>query len=300
MQLIQGNDFKFNKTCIAFGYFDSLHIGHRLLINRLIEQEEKGFNSVLLCMKRDQRDIPDKRHDLYTTDEKVKLLHENGPMYMVSYPSEEIIESMEPEEYIKEILVGRFDAKVIVAGNNCRFGRNGKGDIQTLREMSDKYGYRLICCETVKYKDKPITVDWIYSEITLGDLETANTLLGYPFTLWGSIIHGKALGRNVGMPTANLRLPENKLIPKHGVYATLSSIAGKRIKGLTNIGRRPSVDNQTHVTIETYLMDFTEDIYGKEVGLELHHYIRSVKKFNNLEEVKQQVKLDKMTAKDML
>ncbi|MBV1757378.1 MAG: bifunctional riboflavin kinase/FAD synthetase [Dethiosulfatibacter sp.] len=300
MQLIQDNDIIFNNTCITFGYFNSLHKGHRSVISRLIEQESKGFNSLLLCLEKDQRIVTDTKCDIYTMDEKFRILQKNGPMLMVSYPFAEVIESMEPEEFIKEILVGRLDAKVIVAGNNCRFGKHGDGNIQTLKKLSDKYGYELVSCETVKYEEKSITDDWINHEIIEGDIETANTLLGSPFTLWGSVIHGKALGRKFGMPTANLRLPENKIIPKHGVYATMSNIDGKWIKGLTNIGRRPSVDDHTHVSVETYLLDFSGDIYGKEVSLELHHYIRGVKKFNNLEEVTQQVKLDVIVANNML
>ncbi len=300
MQLIQDNDLIFNNTCITFGYFNSLHKGHRSVISRLIEQESKGFNSVLLCLEKDQRIVIDSKCDIYTMNEKFRILQENGPMLMVAYPFAEVIESMAPEEFIKKILVDRFDAKVIVVGNNCRFGRQGDGDIQTLRELSDKYGYELVSCETVNYEEKPITDDWIKHEIIEGDINTVNMLLGSPFTLWGTIIHGKALGRKFGMPTANLRLPENKIIPKHGVYATMSNIDGKRFKGLTNIGRRPSVDDQTHVSIETYLLGFSEDIYGKDVSLELHHYIRGVKKFNNLEEVTQQVKLDVMVAENIL
>ncbi|MDP3387819.1 MAG: riboflavin biosynthesis protein RibF [Eubacteriales bacterium] len=300
MQLILDGDLKFKKTCVTFGYFNSMHRGHRSVINRLIEQESKGFSSVLIYLEKDQRVDSDQKCDIYTRDEKFKFLQKNGPMIMVSYPFAEVIESMDPEKFIKEILVGRFDAKVIVAGNNCQFGKSGSGNIHTLKELSEKYGYELVSCETVNYEEKPITDDWINHEIIEGDIETANTLLGSPLTLWGSIIHGKALGRRFGMPTANLRLPANKIIPKHGVYATLTNIDGKWIKGLTNIGRRPSVDDQTHVSVETYLLDFSDDLYGKEVGLELHHYIRGVKKFNNLEEVTQQVKLDIIAAKDIL
>lgn len=300
MQLIQDSNIEFNKTCIAFGYFESMHRGHRSVISRLIEQESKGLNSVLLCLENDRCNISGKSQDLYTKDEKVKFLQKNGPMFMVSVPYEKAVETLEPEHFIKEILVERFDAKVIVAGNNCQFGKLGKGNIQTLKKLSDKYGYELVSCETVNYEEKPITDDWIHYEITQGDLKTANALLGKPFTLWGAVIHGKALGRKFGMPTANLRLPDNKIIPKHGVYATLSNIDGVWVKGLTNIGRRPSVDDHTHVSVETYLLDFSEDLYGKEVSLELHHYIREVKKFNNLEEVTQQVKLDIMAANEYL
>ena len=300
MQLIQGSDLKMNKTCVTFGYFDSMHKGHQSVISRLIEEESRGFSSVLLFLEKEKLGISDKKSNIYTKDERIKLIDKNGPMFIAHVPFDGAIAVMEPEEFIKEILVNRFGAKVIVSGNNCRFGRNGKGNIQTLKKLSDKYGYELVSCETVHHENKEITDDWIHYEIKQGDLKTANALLGQPFTLWGDVIHGKALGRRFGMPTANLKLPENKIIPKHGVYATLSNIDGVWIKGLTNIGRRPSVDDHTHVSIETYLLDFSGNLYGKEVRLELHHYIRSVKKFNNLEEVTQQVKLDIINAETLL
>lgn len=300
MKWIKDNDYKINKTSIAFGHFESLHQGHRSVITRLIEQESKGLSSVLICMEGVSISDSDNLYDIYTKEEKTKILEKIGPKFMVSIPYSEAIETMGPEKFIKEILVERFDAKVIVAGENCRFGKSGSGSIKTLRDLSEKYGYEVVCCNTVKHEEKPITDEWIRREIVEGDLKTANKLLGHPFTLLGSIIHGKALGRTVGMPTANLGLPQKKLIPKHGVYATLSKIDGEWIQGLTNIGLRPSVDNQAHVTVETFLLDFSNDIYGKEVKLELHHYIRGVKKFHNLEEVKQQVKLDILAVKDLL
>jgi riboflavin kinase/FMN adenylyltransferase len=300
MKLIQGTDLSVKHSCIAFGRFESMHRGHRLVINHLIEQEAKGLNSMILCLGKEKSEDNELTKEIYTIEEKAKLIEKNGPMYMVANPDSEVMDLMEPEDFVKEILIDRYDARVIVAGNNCRFGKSGAGNIEILRSLSGKYNFELICCEIEELEGKPISDDWVYREITEGDLETVGKLLGHPFTLWGKIIHGKALGRTVGMPTANMGLPEKKLIPKHGVYATLTEIDGEWFQGLTNIGLRPSVDNQTHVTVETFLLDFSKDIYGKEVRLELHHYIRGVKKFNNLEEVKQQVKLDIMAVKDQL
>jgi riboflavin kinase/FMN adenylyltransferase len=277
-----------------------MHRGHRSVINHLIEQEAKGLNSMILYMEKKQSEDNEIIKEIYTIEEKAKLLKKNGPMFMVTNLDSEAMDLMEPEDFVKEILIDRYDARVIVAGYNCRFGKSGAGNIEILRSLSRKYNFELICCEIEELEGKPISDEWVYQELIEGDLERVNKLLGHPFTMWGSIIHGKALGRTVGMPTANLGVSESKLIPKHGVYATLSKIDGEWIQGLTNIGLRPSVDNQKHVTVETFLLDFSKDIYGKEIKLELHHYIRGVKKFNNLEEVKQQVKLDIMAVKDQL
>ncbi|SCY05702.1 bifunctional riboflavin kinase/FAD synthetase [Alkaliphilus peptidifermentans] len=300
MNYIQGKDFKMKNTCIAFGNFDGLHRGHQAVIQKLIKQENKELTSILLNLEYMPDDLNNSLKEIYTTEEKLEILNQNSPKIMISYPFCKETKLMEPEEFVKKILVDKLDAKVIVVGKNCKFGRSQAGNIETLKALSSKYGYQLVPCEEVKLKGETITTKWLRSEIVNGELEIANELLGHSFSFWGKIVHGKALGRTVGMPTANLGVHENKLIPRHGVYATLSEIDGELFQGLTNIGLRPSVDNHGYVTIETFLLDFSRQIYDKEIKLELHNYIRDVKKFDNLDEVKYQVEKDILQIKECL
>lgn len=292
MKYIYGKDFKMNNTCIAFGQFDGMHRGHRAVIDKLIEQEDKNLISVVLSFDYNPTDIFGVNNVIYTEEEKQIILGENAPQVMISYPFTAEIADMEPEAFIKDILVDKLGVKVIAAGENCRFGKAKSGDIETLKKLASKYDYDVICVETVKEDGEIITSESIHKAFSEGLLDRANKFLGHTFTMLGEVAHGKALGRTVGMPTANLAVPKNKLIPNNGVYATLSEIDEKIVQGLTNIGQRPSVDDHSYVTIETFLLDFNQNIYGKKIALEVHSYIRGVHKFNNLDEVKKQVEKD--------
>ncbi len=278
------NNFNMSNTCVAFGSFDGVHIGHRAVINKLVHISKKGLTSVVLSFEYDEALLKEKKI-LSTEAEKQYLLSKNGPEMMISYKIDEKNKDISSEGFIKEILVDKLDAKVIVVGkNHC--------NIKVLRQCALKYGYTLEECDTVFAEDEPVTSDRIAKELAEGALQKANELLGHPYLLLGKVMHGKALGRTVGMPTANLEFSQYKQLPADGVFGTLSEIEGKNLKGLTNIGRRPSVDNYNYVTIEAFLLDYSGDLYDKTISLEIHVYVRGVVKFNNLDEVKAQVNLD--------
>lgn len=277
-------DFNMKNTCVAFGNFDGVHIGHRTVINKLLEVSKQGLTSVILSFEYDEKLLNGKKI-LSTEEEKRYLLNKIAPEVMISYKIDEKNKDMPMECFIKDILVDKLGAKVIVAGKDDL-------NINVLRECEEKYGYKLIECDTVIADGEPVTSERIIKELAEGTLQKANELLGHPYLLMGMVMHGKALGRTVGMPTANLSFSNYKQLPAYGVFGTLSEIDGKNVKGLTNIGKRPSVDNYNYVTIETFLLDFSGDLYDKTIALEIYIYIRGVKKFNNLDEVKAQVNKD--------
>lgn len=284
MKYICGNDFSMSNTCVAFGSFDGVHCGHSAVISKLLETAKQGFTSVVLSFEYDEMLLNEKKI-LSTELEKQNLISKCGPEVLISYKIDEQNKDIAPEQFIKEVLMDKLGTKVIVTGaEDC--------NINVLRECSQKYGYKLVECDTVLIDGEPVTSERIAEELEEGTLQKANELLGHPYLLMGMVMHGKALGRTVGMPTANLGFSQYKQLPAYGVYGTLSEIDGKNIKGLTNIGKRPSVDNYNYVTIETYLLDYLGDLYDKTISLEIHAYIRGVKKFNSLDEVKLQVNID--------
>lgn len=284
MEYFSKCDFNMSNTCVAFGSFDGVHIGHRAVINKLLDISKQGFTSVILSFEYDEA-LLNERKILSTEAEKQFLLNKNGPDVMISYKIDEQNKDNSLECFIKKILVDKLDAKVIVTGaDDC--------NINVLRECRQKYGYKLVECDTVLADGEPVTSERIIKELSEGTLKKANELLGHPYLLMGQVMHGKALGRTVGMPTANLSFSQYKQLPAYGVFGTLSEIDGKNVKGLTNIGKRPSVDNYNYVTIETFLLDYSGDLYDKIIALEIYIYIRGVKKFNNLDEVKAQVNKD--------
>ncbi|MCM0648105.1 riboflavin biosynthesis protein RibF [Clostridium swellfunianum] len=284
MRYISGNDFIMKNTCVAFGSFDGVHTGHHAVINRLIDASKERLTSVVLSFEYDESLLKD-RKVLSTEEEKQYLLSKNGPEVMISYKISEENKDISIEQFIKDILLDKLGAQVIVAGEN-------DSNICVLRECAQRYEYKLVECGTVLTDDEPVTSRRIIKELEEGNLQKANELLGHPYLLMGKVMHGKALGRTVGMPTANLGYGEHKQLPTYGVYGTLSEIEGEKVKGLTNIGKRPSVDNYNYVTIEAFLLDFSGDLYDKTITLETHVFIRGVKKFNNLDEVKAQVNND--------
>ncbi|MGB7604090.1 MAG: riboflavin biosynthesis protein RibF [Lutisporaceae bacterium] len=292
MKYICGNDFNMSNTCVAFGSFDGVHSGHRAVINKLLDTSKQGFTSVILSFEYDET-LLNERKILSTELEKQHLLNKNGPEVLISYKIDEQNKDISPEHFIKEILVDKLGVKVIVTGtDNC--------NINVLRECAQKYGYTLVECDTVLADGEPVTSERIAKELAEGTLQKANELLGHPYLLMGVVMHGKALGRTVGMPTANLSFCQYKQLPAYGVFGTLSEIDGKNIKGLTNIGQRPSVDNYNYVTIETFLLDYLGDLYDKTISLEIYAYIRGVMKFNSLDEVKLQVNMDIESIRDYL
>jgi riboflavin kinase/FMN adenylyltransferase len=279
------NDFNMSNTCVAFGSFDGMHSGHRAVVDKLLEvSSRQGLTSVVLYYDYEE-DLLRGKKVLSTGIEKKYLLSINGPEVLIPYVIDEQNKDTDAETFIKEVIAGRLGAKVIVAGKEDR-------NIDVLRKCAGKYRYTLVECDTVVSGGEPVTSERILRELEEGSLKKANELLGHPYLIMGIVMHGKALGRTVGMPTANIGFSDYKQLPALGVYGTLSDIGGKKIKGLTNIGRRPSVDNYSYITVETFLLDFSDDLYDKIITLEVHVFIRGIIKFNNLEEVKAQVNKD--------
>jgi len=284
MKYIETNDFTMTNTCVAFGSFDGIHSGHKAVVNKLLEISKQGLVSVIVSFDYDDSLLNEKKV-LSTADEKKYLLSKDGPEVLISYKINKHNKDISTRRFVEEIVVGKLGAKVVVAGSCDR-------NIDVLRSCSKEFGYKLEECDPVLADGEPITTEKIKKELQEGSLKKANEMLGHPYLMIGEVLHGKALGRTVGMPTANLSYKPYKQLPAFGVFGTISDIDGRMVKGLTNVGKRPSVDNYDYVTIEEFLLDFSGDLYGKVITLEIHAHIRGIIKFNNIEEVKQQVNKD--------
>lgn len=202
---------------------------------------------------------------------------------MMSYKFDE--KSVGVEEFVNEILIEQIGAKTIVIGEE-------NSNLDVIKNIGAAAKIEIIVVDAVKYQNQTITTKLALDAFMKCKFDDYENICGRPFLMIGVVEHGKALGRTVGMPTANLGVPDNKLKPENGVYATITDVDGELYKGLTNIGPRPSVDDMPHVTIETFLLEFSKDIYDKEILMEVHRYIRGVTKFNSLEEVQKQVQKD--------
>lgn len=274
---------KLENTCAAYGKFDGMHRGHMKVLKKVAEEARgAGLTSVILSFK-------EEKQVLTTEREKAYFAEKEGIDTFISTEEEQISVA----DFMKEILCEKLGVKVLVIGEN-------HSDLAEVKEQAEKNGIEVLVVKAEKEDGKLITRDSILAAYQDSDYEKIEVLCGHPYIIMGEVVHGKALGRTVGMPTANIGVPENKIKPIDGVYATLGHVAGGVYKSLTNIGKRPSVDSHDYVTIEAFLLDFKQDIYGKPFLLEVHKFIRGVRKFDNLEEVQQQVQIDLGHVRDFL
>ena len=303
MEYVAGNtDFIYKNTAITLGKFDGLHLGHQELINRVVGFKQKGFTTVMFTFLMHPGNLfSDKEFELvYTEEEKVAKLNHSGIDVLISYPFTEETRMMEPEAFIRDILVGKLDVKAIVVGNDFRFGHKAKGDVALLKQFESVYGYQVIDIDKRTWKSDVISSSAIRKAIKQGDIEAANAMLGSPYTIRGEVVHGRRIGRTIGMPTTNLIPPTTKLLPPCGVYVSKTRIDGVHHDGVTNIGYKPTVGEEEYIGVETYIFDYEGDLYGEIIEVELLYYIRPEMKFGSLEELIIKMREDIIVAKKYL
>ncbi|MFI3256668.1 MAG: riboflavin kinase [Spirochaetales bacterium] len=271
-------------TCVSFGYFDGMHLGHGAIVDEVLRVAgEKQYASVIVTLYDDIKSV-------HTTErEKEYYLAKKNIDFIVS-------KKCTADFDVKELLQS-LNAKAVVVGENFLY----RGiDVHALTDIAKNIGVETLVCPTVAYQNIPISGLMLDEALSAGDYERYDAVCGHPYTFVGIIKRGKGLGRTVGMPTANLDFLPCKKIPADGVYATISRFGNDRFMGLTNVGKRPSVDDEDTVTVETHILDFSKDVYGEESVVEVRFFIRDVVKFNNLQEVQKQVQKDIEKSKEKL
>lgn len=283
---------------VALGSFDGLHSGHLSLVNKIIElaNENKG-KSIVYTFKNHPRTLikgatPPKL--LMDNESKEEILEALGVDLIYFEEFNEEYMKLTPEGFIK-YLCEKFKVKGIVIGFNYRFGYKNVGNIEMLKELSTKYGYELYVMEPCNYEDEVISSTRIRNELLSGNVDKAMKMLNRPYCIKGKVVHGKKLGRAIGFPTANLDYSKEALIPKKGVYYTNVQWQGKIYKGITSVGNNPTV-NGDKLTIETYILDFNNDLYGHNIKVYFIKKIRDEKKFNSIDDLVIQLKKDKYYA----
>ena len=295
MKYISENmDFKLSNTAVSLGKFDGVHQGHRLLINRILKEKMHGFTSVVFTFSLHPMSLfSDKEIELIDTEEeKVEKLKDMGIDVLISYPFSKETANTEPEDFVRKVLIEQLDAKIIVVGSDYRFGKQRKGDVELLRKLSDIYGYELVVYDKLRIENHIVSSTLIRNEITSGNMEFVKELLGTEYTIKGEVVYGNQLGRTIGKPTVNQLVPKSKLMPPNGVYASTILIDGKYYRGITNIGYKPTVSNDKIKGVETHIFDYDGNLYGKVIEVKLHQFIRHEKKFNSVDELKEQIQLD--------
>lgn len=298
MKYIQGIDFALSNTVVTLGKFDGLHLGHKELIDEVLNST--GLAKVLFTFDvNPYGKLFDKTmRVIYTNEERKLIVKDFGLDYMINFPFTKDIINTSADDFIRKIIVDKLGAKKLVVGTDFRFGKDRLGDVVLLEKRSEDFGYELKVMEKKRMYGEEISSTRIRNLIQNGEINTANELLGRAFSFSGEIIHGNHLGHTVGMPTINIKPAEDKLLPPFGVYVSDTELDGKIYRGITNIGVKPTISENNAVGVETWLFGLDEDVYGHFAKVDLLDFIRAERKFDSLEEVKKQVNIDVVRAKE--
>ncbi len=288
---------------VTIGTFDGVHMGHREVISELkrLSSSSRG-ESVVFTFEPHPRVVLAPQEDslrlLSTKNEKIHLMEKIGLDHLVIYPFTEAFSKLSYNEFVTTILVGQMKISSLVVGYDHRFGQGRKGDFNSLEMLSKVLNFKVEQLSQLLVDNKVVSSTKIRLALEVGNIITANHLLGYHYTLSGSVIRGEQLGRKIGFPTANIdTFDPNKLVPGNGVYAVIVETDGKRFKGMMNIGVRPTVNhNADHRSIEVHIFDFNEDIYDRSITLFFVGKIREEQKFQGIDQLKAQLMLDQNSA----
>ena len=293
----------FMNAVVTIGTFDGVHEGHRRVIQQLIDEAKKiNGESVIITFHPHPRKVVHSSilglRLITTLDERIQLLRSLGVDHLVIIPFTEVFANQLPEAYLCDFLIERFKPHTIIIGYDHRFGRDRQGDYKLLEALQEKYRYRLQEIPKHVLDNISISSTKVREAILKGDITTANHLLGYTFFFEGEVVHGNKLGRELGYPTANLKIQdEEKIVPGNGVYAVCVKTAGREelLKGMMSIGLRPTVNGKTR-TIEVNIFDFDEMIYGQTVRVYVKQFLREEVKFDSLEAMVKQIGHDKTNS----
>ena len=284
------------KTIVTLGTFDGVHLGHAAILKKLTQNMHNGtFESTVLTFFPHPRMVLQGKSDLKllnTINEKIELLEKIGIDNLIIHPFDEKFAELDAEAFVSTILVDQLRVQKIIIGYDHRFGKNRTANIDDLINFGNQYGFEVEQISAQEIDEISISSTKIRTALEEGDIQLANEYLGYSYFLSGTVVKGKQLGRTIGFPTANISLEEDyKLVPQNGVYVVHAEIDGKTIYGMMNIGFNPTVQGKKK-TIEVHLFDFDYDIYNRKIQVAFLQRIRSEKKFESVEVLKEQLKKD--------
>lgn len=291
---------------VTIGTFDGVHRGHLSILERLKERvKERGGESVLLTFYPHPRMVlhPDDHNIelLSTPEEKAQKLEEAGIQHLVVHPFSLEFSRLSPFDYVRDLLVTGLHADTVIIGYDHRFGRNREGNHQTLVELSETFGFRVEEIPPHMIDDMNVSSTKIRQALHKGEIEEAAKYLGYHYTLSGTVSRGDGIGRTFGYPTANVVCDyEFKLIPANGIYAVRVYLGERKLNGVLSIGVRPTINSLQIRSVEVYIFNFHEDIYGEKIKLEFVKYLRPELKFGTIDELKTNIAQDIENAKSFL
>lgn len=299
-------EFRIEKpTIVTIGTFDGVHLGHQKILQRLAElKAATGLQTIVLTFDPHPRKVlfPGQKdlRLISLVNEKLLLLEHYGVDVCVVYPFSHAFSELDAELYIKNILCAKLKTKFLVIGYDHRFGKGRSGDIQVLKDAAGTSNYSVEEISALDIDNIAISSTKIRKALEDGNLETAHKFLGHSFILEAEVIHGKKLGRQLGYPTANLDVPEEKILPKNGVYFVKVEVLNATHYGMMNIGTNPTTDSDRKIKAEVNIFDFNADIYNRRLKVEFIKRLRDELRFNTLDELVAAINKDKEDCMQLL
>jgi riboflavin kinase/FMN adenylyltransferase len=289
-------------SVVALGVFDGIHLGHREILARAVERARaEGLVSVACTFDRHPMEIlqPERAPlPITTLEERLELMGATGIDATLVLPFTRELAGLEPEAFVKDVLLDRLHARVVVVGTDHRFGRGARGDPRLLETLGARLGFAVDVVLPLRIDGEAVSSTEVRAALQRGDVERAARLLGRPYTVCGEVVRGAGRGRTLGFPTANVRTDRPLIVPT-GVYACRARCGDAAHRAMVNVGNRPTFEGQTYA-IEAYLLDFSGDIYDRPLCLEFHRRVRDERKFPSVEALKEQIARDVELARTSL
>lgn len=293
MKIISGTEnIQLENTIVIIGKFDGIHRGHRKLLDVALKFKTDGLKLVFFTFDRNPAELVHSRQykKILTHSELRALELKTAADIVIEYPFTEELRNMSPEQFSLKILKEKLGAKVVVCGDDFRFGKDRTGNAEILASSGEKYGFEVYPIEKLSYKGRAISSTYIKECISAGNIDDAEIMLGRPYSITGTIEHGRRLGTDLGFPTANIRVPEKKITPPYGVYAVRMNLDGKLYPGIANLGTAPTFHEDTGIRmLETNLFDLDRNIYGEMATVFFYKFIRPERVFENGRELADEV-----------
>ena len=305
MQIIQDLElFTIEGTgAVAIGKFDGIHVGHQALLKKILDKKQDGMQAVVFTFSPSPEEffrgveLP----VIDTIEEKRENFRRMGIDLLIEYPLTKESAAISPEDFMQKILWEKLHAGYVVSGTDLSFGDKGRGNAQMLSSFAKEHSFiyeeiEKVCID-VEEGEQEVSSTVVREAIAKGEMDLVMKMLGRAYRIGGEVVHGKALGRTIQVPTVNIIPQKQKLLPPKGVYATVSYFDGRQILGVTNIGCKPTVSDEERIGVETHLFDFDEEIYGEYIVTWLLHYIRPEMKFDSLKALVDQLKQDEVSGR---
>lgn len=296
MKVITNTDqFELPECIVVFGNFDGVHKGHQMLINEALYKKTMfGYETAFFTFDPQPISVITGKAPtdiVFTPNEKQTVVKNMGIDHYIEFPFTMDVAKTPPEVFVEEVIANKLHAKIVIVGEDYRFGNKREGDVALLETLGKTYGFEVVAFPKLCGGDRIYSSTWLREALKSGDMISFSNISGRPYRVQGIVEHGRALGRTIGFPTANVAIAPYKLLPPNGVYASHTTVKDKLYKSITNVGVKPGTTTNEMI-VETFILDFDEMIYGEEIMIELLEFIRPEVKLDSMAHLKKLIEKD--------